>query len=141
MAGCSKKQYAIMMSAGQEGKKLASEMGGMEQDKFDEAFSALLGSGAYKPQEGEKEYSRDTDEDYGDFDADSDDDYGFDDYRADDYETDDDDDYETDKDYEEGYSTRVSPLSAEVCSILITVHRTGAVCPVGNGPGYGRVNA
>ena len=37
MAGCSKKQYAIMMSAGDEGKKLASEMGGMEQDKFNEA--------------------------------------------------------------------------------------------------------
>lgn len=72
-----------MMSAGEEGKKLASEMGGMEQDKFDEAFSALLGSGSYKPQEGEQAYSRDTDEDYGDFDADSDDDYGFD--EEDDY--------------------------------------------------------
>ena len=75
MAGCSKKQYAIMMSAGQEGKKLASEMGSMDQDKFNEAFSALLNSGAYKPQDNEDKYSKETDEDYGDFDADSEDDY------------------------------------------------------------------
>jgi len=76
MAGCSKKQYAVMMSAGEEGKKLASEMGSMEQDKFDEAFSELLENGAYKPGEGESEYKSDEDEDYGEFDENNEDDYG-----------------------------------------------------------------
>lgn len=83
MAGCSKKQYAIMMSAGSEGKKLASEMGSMDQDKFDAAFSELLGSGAVKQSDGEKPYSREEDEDYGDFDASSDDDFGFDEEKED----------------------------------------------------------
>lgn len=78
MAGCSKKQYAIMMSAGSEGKKLASEMGGMEQEEFNKAFSDLLGSDSYKPADGEESYSQDKDEDYGEFDADSEDDFGFD---------------------------------------------------------------
>ena len=71
MAGCSKKQYAIMMSAGEEGKKLASEMGGMEQDEFNKAFSDLMGQGGG--------YNQDEDEDYKEFDPDSEDDYGFDD--------------------------------------------------------------
>lgn len=78
MAGCSKKQYAIMMSAGPEGKKLASEMGGMEQDKFNEAFAELLNSDSYKPAEGEAKYSKEEDEDYREFDETNDDDFGFD---------------------------------------------------------------
>lgn len=76
MAGCSKKQYAIMMSAGPEGKKLASEMGGMEQDKFNEAFNELLQSDAAV--EASSGYKQEEDEDYGEFDPDSEDDYGFD---------------------------------------------------------------
>lgn len=84
MAGCSKKQYAIMMSAGPEGKKLASEMGGMEQDKFNEAFAELLNSDSYKPAEGEAKYSKEEDEDYREFDETNDDDFGFDEEGEDD---------------------------------------------------------
>ena len=64
MAGCSKKQYAIMMNSN-EGKKLAAKMGGMSQDEFNKAFSDLLGSN----------YNQDEDEDYKEFDADDDSDY------------------------------------------------------------------
>lgn len=66
MAGCSKKQYAIMMGSGDEGKKLAAKMGSMEQEEFNKAFSELLGSGS------ENKWSVDDDEDYGDFDRDDD---------------------------------------------------------------------
>lgn len=64
MAGCSKKQYAIMMNSN-EGKKLAAKMGGMEQEEFNKAFSDLLGSN----------YNQDEDEDYEEFDAESDEDF------------------------------------------------------------------
>lgn len=66
MAGCSKKQYAIMMNSN-EGKKLAAKMGGMSQEEFNKAFADLLGSN----------YSQDDDEDFKEFDADSEDDYEF----------------------------------------------------------------
>lgn len=82
MAGCSKKQYAIMMSAGPEGEQLAAKMGGMAQEEFDKAFAELLGSdsateGVAKAEasgETPSKWSKDDDEDYAEFDADSDDD-------------------------------------------------------------------
>lgn len=86
MAGCSKKQYAIMMGSGPEGEKLAARMGAMEQEEFNQAFKELLESDAATEtvaraeESGEtpSKWSADDDEDYGEFDPDMDDDYGFD---------------------------------------------------------------
>ena len=81
MAGCSKKQYAIMMSSGSEGQKLASKMGSMEQEEFNKAFAELIQSdsaadASYKAEN--SKWSKEEDEDYQDFDATSEEDYGFD---------------------------------------------------------------
>lgn len=69
MAGCSKKQYAIMMGAGNEGKQLASKMGSMEQGDFNKAFADLLQSDAAT--DVASGYKQEEDEDFQEFDNDN----------------------------------------------------------------------
>ena len=86
MAGCSKKQYAIMMSSGPEGQKLISKMGKMDQQEFNKAFSDLLSSDAATEASAKAENSKwspEDDEYYQDFDVTSDEDFEDEDIKED----------------------------------------------------------